>query len=144
VAGGGERKETVKKGRRPESQRSKIKGRFCAGLNHRAKLSVLVTVDDGTEHFFSLRGLPDNDEGKIRFDHVARSELRLDLGQFYEFAIRRASLREKVLWAMRATDPAARIAVCIAVWSGIVAVIGLIGLWPVIKEFATGISLFEP
>jgi len=99
---------------------------------------VAVSVDRRPEHFFSLRGLADQEQGKIRMDHVARSELHVNLNEVHEFAIRKTTVWEKLLWAVRATDPAARIAAWIAVWSGVIGilslVIGIIGLWPVIKE----------
>ena len=100
---------------------------------------VAISVDRGPRHFFSLRGLPDEDAGKIRFDHVARSELRLKIGEEHDFAIEETNPWEKLSWAVHATDPVARIATWIAVWSGIVAILGfviaIIGVWPVIRDW---------
>jgi len=76
---------------------------------------VSISVDGGPCHFFSLRGLPDDDKGKIRLDHVARTELRLKLGERHDFAIEETTAWQKLLWAIHATDPVARIATCIAV-----------------------------
>jgi hypothetical protein len=100
---------------------------------------VAIRVDGGPRHFFSLRGLGDKDLGKIRFDFVARQTLKLDKGAKYDFAIEEANLWQKLKWALHATDPVARIATWIALWSGIFAILGLIlgviGAWPVLKEW---------
>jgi hypothetical protein len=100
---------------------------------------VSISVDDGPRHFFSLRGLPDEDKGIIRFDHVTRTELRLKIGEQHNFAIEETNAWQKLLWAIHATDPVARIATWIAVWSAILGVLGLIlgalGVWPVVKEW---------
>jgi hypothetical protein len=112
------------------------------GRRNKIGAIVAISVDGGPRHFFSLRGLPDEDEGKIRLDHVARDELRLKIGEEHDFAIEETNLREKLLWAVRATDPAARIAAWIAVWSDIIAIlsliVGAISAWPVIKEWIPG------
>lgn len=109
------------------------------GKRNRIGAIVAISVDRGPRHFFSLRGLPDEDAGKIRFDHVARTELRLKVGEEHDFAIKETSAWQKLLWAVRATDPAARIAAWIAVWSGVVAILGLviaaIGTWPVVRDW---------
>ena len=100
---------------------------------------VGISVDGGSRHFFSLRGLSDDYKGEILFDHVARTELGLKLNEVYDFAIKETNPWQKLLWAVRATDPAARIAAWIAVWSGIIAILGLvvaiIGTWPVIRDW---------
>jgi hypothetical protein len=100
---------------------------------------VSISVDGRPRRFFSLRGLPDEDEGKIRFDHVTRTELRLKVGEKHDFAIEETSPWQKLIWAIHATDPLARIATWIAVWSVILGVLGLllaaIGAWAVIKEW---------
>ncbi len=99
---------------------------------------VAIRVDDGPRHLFSLRGLDNQDLGKIRFDFVARQALKLDIGTTHDFTIEEANPWQKLRWALHATDPVARIATWIALWSVVLAVIGLviavIGLWPVIKE----------
>ena len=109
------------------------------GKNNRIGAIVAVRVDGGRRHYFSLRGLGDDRQGQILFDHVARTELKLELNSEHDFAIDEASVWERLLWAIRATDPAARIAAWIAVWSGIVGVLGLIlgiiGVVPIIKDW---------
>ena len=111
------------------------------GKRNRIGAIVSLSVDGGPQHFFSLRGLPDEDQGKIRFDHVARDELRLKTGEKHDFAIQETTLWQKLMWAIHATDPVARIAAWIAVWSVILGALGLIlaaiGAWPVIKEWVT-------
>jgi|SRR5205809_2577461 len=116
------------------------------GTRNRIGAIVAISVDGGPRRFFSLRGLPEEDAGKIRFDHVARNELHLKTGEQHDFAIRETSAWEKLVWAIHATDPVARIATWIAVWSAILGVLGLIlgilglilggmGAWPVIREW---------
>ena len=109
------------------------------GKRSRIGAIVAISVDRGPRHFFSLRGLPDEDAGKIRFDHVARSELRLKVGEEHNIAIEETNPWEKLVWAVHATDPVARIATWIAIWSGIVAILGLviagIGAWPVVRDW---------
>ena len=111
------------------------------GKRNRIGAIVSISVDGGPRHFFSLRGLPDDDAGKIRFDHVARTELQLKTGEQHDFAIQETTLWQKLMWAIHATDPVARIAAWIAVWSVILGTLGLIlaaiGAWPVIKEWFT-------
>jgi hypothetical protein len=111
------------------------------GKRNRIGAIVSISVDGGPRHFFSLRGLPDEDAGKIRFDHVARTELRIKTGEQHDFAIQETNPWQKLMWAVRATDPVARIATWIAVWSAILGVLGLflgaIGVWPVMKESFT-------
>jgi hypothetical protein len=97
---------------------------------------VSISVDGGRRRFLSLRGLPEEHRGEIRMDHVTRAELHLQLGETHEFAIRETNAWQKLVWAVRATDPAARIAAWIAVWSVIIAVLGLIfATWPIIHEW---------
>ena len=111
------------------------------GKRNRIGAIVAISVDCGPRHFFSLRGLADKDAGKICLDLVALSELGLKVGEEHDFAIEETNPLEKLLWAVRATDPAARIAAWIAVWSGIVAILGLIialiGMWPVVRDWVT-------
>jgi hypothetical protein len=44
----------------------------------------------------------------------------LKVGEEHDFAIKETNAWQKLLWAVRATDPAARIAAWIAVWRGII------------------------
>jgi hypothetical protein len=100
---------------------------------------VSIRVDGGPRHFFSLRGLDDADIGKIRFDFVALKSLKLDKGSTHDFTIEEANPWQKLKWALNATDPVARIATWIALWSG---VLGIIGAWPVIKDWIKAIFRF--
>jgi len=104
------------------------------GKRNRIGAIVAISVDGGPRRFFSLRGLPDEDAGKIRFDHVARTELRLKTGEQHDFAIEETNPWQKLKWAIHATDPVARIATWIAVWSAILGIFGLIlgaiSVWP--------------
>lgn len=96
---------------------------------------VAIRVDDGPRHLFSLRGLGDEDVGKIRFDFIGCQMLGLKVGTTRNFTIEEASPWQKLRWALHATDPVARIATWIALWSGVLAIIGLLlGLWPMIKD----------
>jgi hypothetical protein len=108
------------------------------GKRNRIGSIVAIRVDDGPRHFFSLRGLGDEDRGKIRFDFVARQTLKLDTGTTHDFTIEEANPWQKLKWALHATDPVVRIATWIALWSGVLAIIGvviaIIGLSPMIKE----------
>jgi len=111
------------------------------GKRNKIGAIVAISVDGGPRRFFSLRGLPEEDAGKIRFDHVTRDELHLKTGEQHDFAIRETSAWEKVRWAVSATDPAARIAAWVAVWSGVVGIVcfilGVVGVIPVIKDWLT-------
>src|SRR5438128_10427125 len=66
---------------------------------------VSISVDGGPRHFFSLRGLPEEDKGKIRLDHVACAELELKPGEKHDFAIKETTAWQKLMWAIHATDP---------------------------------------
>jgi hypothetical protein len=72
------------------------------GKRNRIGAIVSISVDGGPGHFFSLRGLPDEDAGKIRFDHVTRTELRLKTGEQHDFAIEETNPWQKLLWAIDA------------------------------------------
>ena len=99
---------------------------------------VKLTVVGGKPRIVAIRGLADKDKGKIRLDFVNRDEMKLNLDQEYEFEIQTTGIWEKLVWACTATDPAARIAAWIAVISGVFGVLGLvlgiIGVYPVVKE----------
>jgi hypothetical protein len=107
------------------------------------KVGTLVKVsyfrgDERITRIFSIRGLGDKDEANIRIDHVNRNEMRLKLDETHEFTIETTHWWEKLRWACTATDPGARIAAWIAVWSGILGIIGVIlgavGIVPIVKE----------
>jgi hypothetical protein len=103
------------------------------GKHNKIGSIVAISVDGGPWRLFSLLGLPDEHKGQIRFDHVSRDELELKLGEVHNFEIKETNVWQKLMWAVRATDPAARIAAWIAVWSAILGilalVIGIIALW---------------
>jgi hypothetical protein len=62
----------------------------------------------------------------------------LKIAETHEFTFRTTYWWEKLVWVCTATDPGIRIASWIAVWFGILAIIGtiiaLVGLYPVVKE----------
>jgi quercetin dioxygenase-like cupin family protein len=111
------------------------------GKRNRIGAIVGISVDGSTPRFFSLRGLSNKYKGEIRFDHVTRDELRLRTGDVHDFAIKETNPWQKLLWAVRATDPAARIAACIAAWSVFIGILALvlagIGVIPVIRDWMT-------
>jgi len=88
-------------------------GRIC-------KVSVGVV-----SHFFAMRGLPDSELGMVRLDEIGRDRLGLDRGQTTSFVFREAYFWEALCWAAKASQPSARIATWIAIWSGIFGLIGL-------------------
>ncbi len=97
---------------------------------------VAIRVDNGPRHFFSLRGLDNKDLGKIRFDFVARQALKLEIGTTHDFTIQEANPLQKLKWALHATDPVARIATWIALWSLILGLAGLaLAAWPIIEKW---------
>lgn len=86
----------------------------------------------------SVRGVNDKQESELLIDHVNRNDMKLKVGDQHEFTFRTTYWWEKLAWVCSATDPGIRIASWIAIWFGILAVIGimiaLVGLYPVIKE----------
>jgi hypothetical protein len=108
-----------------------------------AKVGTLVNVAfmrDGkrVSRVLSFRGVNDDRENEIRIDHVNRNEMGLKIDDTYEFTLSTTNWWQKLKWACSATDPGIRIASWIAVWFGVLGLIGVvlaaIGLYPVIKE----------
>jgi hypothetical protein len=102
---------------------------------------VCISVDGGRSRFLSLRGLPEERKGEISMDHVTRADLHLQLGETRVFSIRETNPWEKLRWAVSATDPAARIAAWIAVWSGGIGIVGLLlAAWPIFHDCFVGVA----
>jgi hypothetical protein len=96
---------------------------------------VKIAAQEGGERFVALYGLEDNREGEILLDFVNRGQLNVELNRHSDFTIATTNPWEKLKWACSATDPAPRIAAWIAVWSGILGIIGiLLGLYPILFE----------
>src|SRR6266487_431663 len=97
------------------------------------KVGTLVKIsfrrgEERVSRIFAIRGVSDKDEGSILLDHVNRNEMRLKLDESHEFTIETTRWWEKLHWACTATDPGARIAAWIAIWSGL----GAIGIVPLV------------
>lgn len=91
---------------------------------------VRVSVRDGKSTIAAVRGLDPGEEDWIRLDLAMRRRLGVELGGPYDFTVRRANPWEALQWATKATDPAARIATWIAIWSGIIGtLLGVLGLF---------------
>lgn len=67
----------------------------------------------------------------IRLDEITRERLgNLTLQKSYDFEIEPATAWGHIRWAMRASDPAARVSVLIAIWSAILStIIGTLFGW---------------
>ncbi len=88
-----------------------------------------ITVENGGTTIVAVRGLDSGEEELFRADLETRRRLKIKPGVQYEFTIRAATYKECLQWAIRASDPAARVATWIALWSfGIGIVLGVIGL----------------
>ena len=98
-----------------------------------------VRVDGGQAHILAVRGLTDRRRGEALLDAITRDQLGVEKDTTYRFTFEPTNPREKLKWACQATDPGARIAAWIAVWSGILGIIGIvlggIGVYPVYKEY---------
>ena len=74
----------------------------------------------------AVRGLADTDAGFIRLDLETRSRLGVELGATYDVEFRTIGFLKKIRWACTASDPAARIAAWIAVWSLVLGVTSIV------------------
>jgi hypothetical protein len=93
-----------------------------------------VRVDGSTAHILAIRGLSDRRRGEILIDAITRDQLGVEKGTIRRFSFDRSNPLEKLTWACQATDPGARIAAWIAVWSGILGILGIfIGIYPLLK-----------
>jgi hypothetical protein len=102
-------------------------GRIC-------KVSV-----NGRTRLLAVRGVPDEVKGCIRLDDATRFTLGIVSGTVYAFEFSTIAPYQAIVWACKASEPGARIAAWIAVWSVILAVLFgiaglLIGLWPLITK----------
>lgn len=86
-----------------------------------------VTVVNGKSGLFAMRGLQDSERGWIRIDDVGRERLGLQFEEKKRFTFRKANWFEAVRWAMKASQPGARIATWLAFWS---VLIGVAALFP--------------
>ena len=69
-------------------------------------------------------GNSSNKSDWIRLDDITRERLgNLSLQQRYEFQIEPATIWGHIRWAMRASDPAARVSILIAIWSAFLSTI---------------------
>jgi hypothetical protein len=94
-----------------------------------------VCVDGKKTRHLAVRGLADDRKGEILLDHVTRDEMQLKEHDVHNFTFEPTTPWQKVTWACNATDPAARIAAWIAVWSFVIGVAGLLlALYPIVKE----------
>lgn len=97
-----------------------------------------VSILGGESGLFAVRGLPDKDGAIIRLDEVGRDKLNLKEGDRCRFTFDEADYFDAIRWACRASDPAARIAVWIAL------VFGLSGLAFGIVGVILGIAALNP
>lgn len=99
---------------------------------------VRVRANDGPWHLFAIFGTVEENKGSIALDHYSRDVMKVRLSQTYEFTIENAGWTDKLVWAARSPDPAARIAAWIGILSGIIGVLGLVlavvGLYSVAKD----------
>lgn len=85
-----------------------------------------ISVKNGKEKFFIVRGLPVNQNSKILMDDISREALGVELGEEYEFEVKEAGLWGKVWWACTVADTAPRIAAQLGVLSVILGALGVI------------------
>ena len=74
-----------------------------------------ITVN-GKTHILAMRGCIDKEINTVGLDHLNREDMKLENDQTYKFTFEKARLLEKLKWALRSADPAARIATWIAIF----------------------------
>lgn len=87
---------------------------------------ICKVTANGESDFFAMRGLPDDERGFVRLDEIGRDRLKVKSNGCYDFVFREAYFWEALCWAAKSSQPGARIATWIAVWSGVLGVVGLI------------------
>jgi hypothetical protein len=96
-----------------------------------------ISADGRKPHLLAMRGTVKDNKGTIAVDHLISEYMQLQPGKEYDFTFEPASWWEKIKWAANSAEPGARIATWIAIVSGI---IGIIGLYPVIKEVSHDVA----
>jgi len=87
---------------------------------------------NGVSDFFAMRGLPDKERGSVRLDEIGRDRLKVKRGERLSFTFREACAFEALCWAAKTSQPGARIATWIAIWSGVFGIVGLgLGVWAI-------------
>jgi hypothetical protein len=65
----------------------------------------------------AVRGLADEEADVIRLDLETRRRLQVSIDEAYDFELAGARFWHALQWAARSSDPAARVATWIAIWS---------------------------
>jgi hypothetical protein len=81
---------------------------------------------DRRQRIFAVRGLRNANRGQIRLDSPNQDNLNVELNKTYPLEIAETSLLDKLHWVTCATDPAIRVAAWLAIWSGIIGILGFV------------------
>lgn len=79
----------------------------------------------GKSRDLAIRGLAGRRE-EIALDEYSREQLGVELGQSYDFQLRRVWLPGQVRWALRAADPGVRVATMFAIIGTVLGIVGLL------------------
>lgn len=85
-----------------------------------------ISVKNGKEKLFIVRGLPVNQNDKILMDDLSREALGVELGKEYEFEVQETGFWGKIWWACSVADPIPRIAAQLGVLSVVLGALGVI------------------
>jgi hypothetical protein len=98
---------------------------------------VKLSVKNHRPRYLAIRGLDAKEKEYIFLDWMTRKDLGgLEIGDECEFTLEEVGLLGKLIWAWRSSDPAARVATWIAIWSAILGITGLVfGAYPIVHDW---------
>jgi hypothetical protein len=85
-----------------------------------------VAVTGGKPVVLVLRGMEPIKRDYIRLDIEVRERLNVVENSCYDFIVEPASAFDHLIWAMKSSEPALRIATAIAIWSFGLGILGVV------------------
>jgi hypothetical protein len=82
-----------------------------------------IWVTGGKSAIVAVRGLDDDEQDVIRLDLETRRRLAVKVNETHDFGLRETRFWEAVVWAAKASDPAARVAAWIGIWLGSIGIL---------------------
>lgn len=114
---------TVKEGFRHDAYKDTLRIHSSHRLGIRSGHLAKVWVSEGNSAIVAVRGLEDEEHNVIRLDLETRRRLGVKVNETYNFGLRETWFWEAIIWAAKASDPAARVAAWIGIWLGSIGIL---------------------